>query len=42
MSLTTKLKYRLANVSFANLTFDILVRDYFDTDANPVVIREVH
>lgn len=33
-------KISIANISFSNLTFDILVRDYFDTDANPVIIEK--
>ena len=35
-----EVKVSIANISFANLTFDIIVRDYFDTDANPVVIEK--
>ena len=34
------IKVSIANISFANNTFDIIVRDYFDTDANPVVIEK--
>lgn len=33
-------KISVANISFANLTFDVLVRDYFDTDANPVILEK--
>jgi hypothetical protein len=33
-------KISLANMSFNNGTFDVLVRDFFDTDANPVVIEK--
>jgi len=33
-------KVSLANMSFSNNTFDIIVRDYFDTDANPVVLEK--
>ena len=33
-------KVSIANMSFDNGTFDVLVRDYFDTDANPVVIEK--
>lgn len=33
-------KISIANISFANSTFDILVRDYFDTDANPVILEK--
>jgi hypothetical protein len=36
----TQIKISLANMSFANNTFDILVRDFFDTDSNPVVIEK--
>ena len=32
--------YLIINQSYNNLTFDILIRDYFDTDANPVVIEK--
>jgi hypothetical protein len=35
-----EVKISLANMSFNNGTFDLLVRDYFDTDANPVVIEK--
>ena len=33
-------KVSIANMSFNNGTFDVLVRDFFDTDANPVVIEK--
>jgi hypothetical protein len=33
-------KVSLTNMSFSNNTFDIIVRDYFDTDANPVVLEK--
>jgi len=33
-------KISIANMSFDNDTFDVLVRDYYDTDANPVVIEK--
>jgi hypothetical protein len=33
-------KISMANMSFNNGTFDVLVRDFFDTDANPVVIEK--
>jgi hypothetical protein len=36
----TQVKISLANMSFENGTFDVLVRDYFDTDSNPVVIEK--
>ena len=35
-----EVKVSLANMSFNGLTFDVLVRDYFDTDANPVVLEK--
>jgi hypothetical protein len=35
-----EIKISITNISFANLTFDIIVRDFFDTDANPVVIEK--
>jgi hypothetical protein len=36
----TEVKISIANMSFGNLTFDILVRDFYDTDNNPVVIEK--
>lgn len=36
----TEVKISIANMSFGNLTFDVLVRDFFDTDNNPVVIEK--
>jgi hypothetical protein len=36
----TEVKISIANISFNNGTFDILVRDFFDSDANPVVIEK--
>jgi len=36
----TLIKISIINQSYNNLTFDILIRDYFDTDANPVVIEK--
>jgi hypothetical protein len=33
-------KVSIANMSFDNDTFDVLVRDYYDSDANPVVIEK--
>jgi len=35
-----EVKISIANMTFNNLTFDILVRDFFDTDNNPVVIEK--
>ena len=39
-SANTLVKISLANMSFNNGTFDVMVRDFFDTDANPVVIEK--
>ena len=36
----TQVKISLANMSFANNTFDVLIRDFYDTDSNPVVIEK--
>jgi hypothetical protein len=36
----TLVKISIINQSYNNLTFDVLIRDYFDTDANPVVIEK--
>jgi hypothetical protein len=36
----TQVKISLANMSFANGTFDILIRDFYDSDSNPVVIEK--
>ena len=36
----TLIKVSITNQTFNNLTFDILIRDYFDTDANPVVLEK--
>jgi hypothetical protein len=36
----TLLKISITNQTYNNLTFDVLIRDYFDTDANPVVIEK--
>ena len=36
----TEVKISIANISFNNGTFDVLVRDFFDSDANPVVIEK--
>jgi hypothetical protein len=35
-----EVKISLANMSFVNNTFDVLVRDYYDTDQNPTVIEK--
>ena len=39
-SANTEVKVSIANLSFNNMTFDVLVRSFFDTDANPVVIEK--
>jgi hypothetical protein len=39
-SANQEVKISIADISFANETFTVLVRDYFDTDANPVVIEK--
>jgi len=39
-SANREVKISIANISFNNGTFDIIVRDYFDTDANPVVLEK--
>ena len=36
----TEIKVSIANISFGNGTFDVLIRDFFDTDNNPVVIEK--
>jgi len=35
-----EVKISITNISFNNLNFDVLVRDYYDTDANPVVLEK--
>jgi hypothetical protein len=35
----TLVKLSIANISFNNLTFDVLVRDFYDTDSNVVVLE---
>jgi len=39
-SANTEIKVSIANLSFNNMTFDVLVRNFYDTDANPVVIEK--
>ena len=39
-SANTEVKISLTDLSFNNQTFTVLVRDYFDTDANPVVLEK--
>ena len=35
-----EVKISIGNISFNNGTFDVFVRDYFDSDSNPVVIEK--
>jgi hypothetical protein len=35
-----QVKISIGNISFGNGTFDVIVRDFFDTDQNPVVIEK--
>jgi Phage tail sheath protein subtilisin-like domain len=35
-----EVKISIANLSFNNMSFDVLVRNFYDTDANPVVIEK--
>jgi hypothetical protein len=39
-SANREVKISLANMSFVSNTFDVLVRDYYDTDQNPTVIEK--
>jgi hypothetical protein len=39
-SANAEVKISIANISFNNGTFDVLVRDFFDTDNNPVIIEK--
>ena len=39
-SANTEVKVSIANLSFNNMTFDVLVRNFFDTDSNPIVIEK--
>jgi len=39
-SANSEVKISFINMSFANRTFDILVRDYYDVDSNPVVLEK--
>ena len=36
----TEVKISITNISFNNDTFDVLVRDFFDTDESPVVLEK--
>jgi hypothetical protein len=39
-SSNTEIKVSIANISFNNGTFDLIVRSFFDTDSNPVVLEK--
>jgi hypothetical protein len=39
-SANSEVKISFINMSFNNRTFDVLVRDYYDVDSNPVVIEK--
>ena len=39
-SANREVKISIANISFNNLTFDVVVRDFYDTDANAVVLEK--
>ena len=39
-SANLEVKVSIANLSFNNMTFDVLVRNFFDSDSNPVVIEK--
>jgi hypothetical protein len=39
-SANREVKISLSNMSFVNGTFDVLVRDFYDTDQNPTVIEK--
>ena len=39
-SANREVKVSVANMSFDKMTFDVLVRSYYDTDANPVVLEK--
>jgi hypothetical protein len=39
-SANTEVKISIANISFKNGTFDVIVRDFFDSDSNPVVLEK--
>lgn len=36
----TEVKISITNLSFNNMSFDVLVRNFFDTDANPIVLEK--
>jgi len=39
-SANTEIKVSISDISFNNLTFTLLIRDYFDSDANPTVLEK--
>ena len=39
-SANNQIKISIANISFNNRTFDVVVRDFFDTDSSPVVLEK--
>ena len=39
-SANREVKISIVNISFSNSNFDVVVRDYYDTDANPVVLEK--
>jgi hypothetical protein len=39
-SANVEVKVSIANLSFGNMSFDVLVRNFYDTDTNPVVIEK--
>jgi hypothetical protein len=38
-SANSEIKISITDISFNNLTFSVVIRDYFDTDANPTVLE---
>ena len=36
----TEVKVSISNISYNNMTFDVMVRSFYDTDANPVVLEK--
>ena len=36
----TEVKISITNLSFNNMSFDVLIRNFFDTDASPVVVEK--
>jgi Phage tail sheath protein subtilisin-like domain/Phage tail sheath C-terminal domain len=39
-SANDQIKISIMNLSFNNMTFDVLIRDFYDTDASPVVLEK--